>query len=475
MPRSPGRRPCASRSSDAPPQPPAEWTFHDEPLLRADKDLAAITASWREHVADVATPATVADDAGCYLRVEAPHAVRDEVVCGPVRYEGGGTEWEAAQIASYYARDGRVALGLVEPPGTAFETLRGAPPRDLRAADGTQPDREPVLPAPQLPVLPPGELAVEPAPGDVVAMLGEDDPSADDGFRMLTIGEDSVLLAFAAADRSLTPPVRHRPPPGHRLVAVTLLSLPPDTARNGRPLHASLRPGDDAPAIPLDPSTLTPDGQEIVRVLVAVPEGREAHVDITDGTHHATAGSGAGDARSDVPPVAFGAGDQAATVAPPAGTDGPSLNARLSPIFTAHGPEAPGDPWHLRLSMMLVQIGDGARGPILWSVGGTPRAQYTTTTSQMLEPTMTADGVAVPAQVDMTDPSTPTITGSVALVQEPRSVELRGTLHLVGTDPTPLPGASPADAVPAEVVVDIPVAVTLMVEPTDPGARAEAW
>lgn len=103
---------------------PGSWRYRGDPLLQAEKDLAAITEVWREHVRTERGPRALPADSACYLRISAPHDVDDEVVCGPLIVRG--PRWESASIASYYERDGKVALTLTGSPEDAFSPVADA-------------------------------------------------------------------------------------------------------------------------------------------------------------------------------------------------------------------------------------------------------------------------------------------------------------------------------------------------------------
>ncbi|MGP9695736.1 hypothetical protein ACT3TZ_14105 [Brachybacterium sp. AOP25-B2-12] len=291
---------------------PGSWRYRGDPLLQAEKDLAAITEVWREHVRTERGPRALPADSACYLRISAPHDVDDEVVCGPLIVRG--PRWESASIASYYERDGKVALTLTGSPEDAFSPVADAELGAVRAADGTAPDSTATPIAPVLPTLQPGEVR----PLAAVEDPGEDpfedpDPDHDDGFRLID-ATDRFLVARlrpvdpSSADNAAIDVVA---PEGHRLmvVEVTDLSADPTTQDQVVPTTLTIRAGDDAaPQVVEVPGATAPgtsDGNTEDpargRWVAAVPAGQEVHLDLSDGDHVASAGSAPGDLTNDFP------------------------------------------------------------------------------------------------------------------------------------------------------------------------------
>lgn len=345
---------------------PDQWRFDGDPLLQADEDLASITDAWREHLQATDRLRIVPESAACYFTIEAPRTVTDQVACGPALAADGRTVFERARIGSFYERDGKVALGLIEAPQKAFTPI----PRDEAgtpvAADGTLIATDEDVTPPALPELAMGRVERLPSsPTDLVLMgtIMDDTLAQDEGRRQLPVSESTVVASFAVADPAHDSAIRWAAPAGTHLVVVSVMPYLGVAALAQKDLTVTIRPGASAEPVVVDLAAPPPDdgtgaasssdaapstgpsdggassdgggasdaggagadpgdllltmsevdpatgeviavsGPVLARYVMAVPDGEHARLELTDGVHRASASSEPGDATSDFPGV----------------------------------------------------------------------------------------------------------------------------------------------------------------------------
>lgn len=469
---------------------PGQWRYRGDLLLQVDKDLAAMTGTWREHVRAERGALALPDGAACYLRISAPHDVDDEVVCGPLL--GPQPRWESAAIAGYYSRDGKVALGLTAAPEKAFSPVEDSRLGALRAADGSAPDLDAAPVAPSLPALAPGQVRSLQVDDDEVEtdVFEDPDPDEDDGYRLIDATDHLLRVRLhevdPAADAALGIDVVA--PPGCRLLVVEVMDLngvnltSPDEG-SGVPVSLSIRGGADltpqevelpagvpgAASAGADGSTsLFGDGTvpPPARWVVAVPDGDEASVEITDGVHAARAGSAPGDLTNDFPSVVSYDGDP--TILPAPG-DAPGEGLRgdvaVQSWVEIQRNQRPEDgPSPVRAEISTFDPTESGSGPLRWYRDGRPIAGYTATALTVLDPSVELDGVTYPATVDPEVDGVdgfPVVRTQIPLAPESEApLTLRGTLRIEVSAPIAVTGpgydGTLPDGVPATGVVELP-------------------
>lgn len=487
---------------------PETWTYRGQPLLRAGEDLAAMTETWREHVTGGSRIVNLPDGAGCYFRIAAPHAVEDVVACGPLRYGDAPVTWEEADIAGYYERDGKVALGLSGDPGTAFRAVDAGRLGELRAADGTEPAHGDTLPAPRLPELAPGEIRQLPVVGRApdLSSFEDPDPTRDDGYRVIQAGQSVFVVRFSTVTGGAKD-VEVMPPPGQRLVVVEVTDISAWTggsdaapAEGSSALSLSLIAGDAAPpqviALPevagdagTPPRTVSIDagtGQRIrgdseirtSRWVLAVPQGEEAHLTAADGNHLASASSRPGDATSDFPQAESASGASGIVPVGPGsldeGLDGNiGFSSQLTLVRTVDADDGPSQV-ELTLSTYDPTQGQDASPsapPLRWYRGGVAIAGYQGSTVTLRDASFEVDGAAHPVStITGNDVGDILASGDLPIPPDRDStLTLRGTLHIELTDPVAVAapgydGTLPA-GVPSEASIDVPIAADVPVGP----------
>lgn len=473
---------------------PEAWRYHGDPLLQAEADLTIMTTTWRDQVRTARGARALPADSACYLRISAPHDVDDEIVCGPLL--GDGARWESARIAGYYERDGKVALGMIEAPEGAFSDVADRDLGTLRAADGSAPDTDADPVAPDLPALAPGEVrALSDGPDGGAVWNGDDpDPARDDGYRVIDAGSQAYLVRLRPADPAVEPEVDVTAPAGSRLMVVEAFQLwdnlqqRPEPEATAGPLVMTVRGGDageahevelpgaseGAPQVQVDPET---GGQTITlragsdprwegpRWIIAVPDGQEVQVEVTDGSHRAHAGSAPGDVSSDFPRLETYTGE--VQLVSTAAADGQGLGGSfsLAPSLQLQRNLRPQDgPSHAEVTVQTYDPSaapdGGAAEPLQWYRDGQPIAEYTSSTATIVDPVLELDGRPTATKA-APDPSMPTqaIHADVQIAPGAEPVlTIRGTLRTVLSEPSAVAGpgydGTVPDGVPEETVLE---------------------
>jgi hypothetical protein len=238
--------------------PTKDWTFQGSRIADVDESLKTLTGSFRDAVAAQETPATVPDEAKCYVQVVSESSVKDEVVCGPLRYLGDEEDsWVGTTVVGAPAKKDRVQL--VAEDADNFHTTEPDKQAETLDAKAKTPPEDLDIAAPAAP---------KAAVGDTLPAV-EDSSLGDDGLTVETPDATYLFTTLGVSDHVGDGADRVDAPEGGSIVSVEMTRDAKGDAPNGSTSAANLVVGGKKVDMPEDGGAVAVDG-----------DGADAEVDI---------------------------------------------------------------------------------------------------------------------------------------------------------------------------------------------------